>query len=148
MPLLFHCRYGNCKCLSHNFNGVLQHVWDKHKFDYGFKYICVISGCSSGHKNLQGSMRHAKAKHSWFFDQHTKCFKSLNASQDNKVIGEILLDLRENSKITTTATCIISGKIMDILKLDRKIFVNKIKYSIQENVPNENIDFITDDILN
>ena len=134
MPLLFHCRYGNCKCLSHNFNGVLQHVWDKHKFDYGFKYICVISGCSSGHKNLQGSMRHAKAKHSWFFDQHTKCFKSLNASQDNK--------------ITTTATCIISGKIMDILKLDRKIFVNKIKYSIQENVPNENIDFITDDILN
>ena len=37
---------------------------------------------------------------------------------------------------------------MDILKLDRKIFVNKIKYSIQENVPNENIDFITDDILN
>ena len=93
-------------------------------------------------------MRHAKAKHSWFFDQHTKCFKSLNASQDNKVIGEILLDLRENSKITTTATCIISGKIMDILKLDRKIFLNKIKYSIQENVPNENIEFITDDILN
>ena len=45
----------------------------------------------------------------------------------------MLLDLRENSKITTAATCTISGKIMDILRLDLKIFLNKIKKLIQEN---------------
>ena len=54
----------------------------------------------------------------------------------------------ENSKITTAATCIKSEKIMDTLRFDLKIFVNKIKNFIQENMPNGNIDFVTDTILN
>ena len=62
----------------------------------------------------------------------------------------MLLDLRENSKITTVATYIqlISEKITHILRLDLKIFVNKIKKSTQEIIPKENIDFVSDTILN
>ena len=37
---------------------------------------------------------------------------------------------------------------MDTLRFDLKIFVNKIKNFIQENMPNGNIDFVTDTILN
>ena len=37
---------------------------------------------------------------------------------------------------------------MDTLTLDLKSFVNKIKNFIQENMPNANIDFVTDTILN
>ena len=44
----------------------------------------------------------------------------------NKVIGEMPLDLPENSKITTAVTCIISEKNMGILRLDWQFFVNKI----------------------
>ena len=36
---------------------------------------------------------------------------------------------------------------MEILRFDLKIFVNKIKKSIQGNMPNENIDLVTDIIL-
>ena len=53
------------------------------------------------------------------------------------------LDLCENSK-TTAATCIKSDKIMDTLRPDLKLFVNKIKNFIQKNMPNGNIDFVTD----
>ena len=53
----------------------------------------------------------------------------------------MLLDLHENSKIATAATCIISETIMDILRLHLKFFVRKIKKPIQENMANENIDF-------
>ena len=60
----------------------------------------------------------------------------------------MLLDLRENSKIATPATCIISETIMDILRLHLKFFVKKIKKPIQENMANENIDFVTDTVLN
>ena len=66
----------------------------------------------------------------------------------NKSTVEILLDLCENSKISTAATCIISETIMDLLKLHLKFFVQKIKKFIQENMANENIDFVTDTILN
>ena len=37
---------------------------------------------------------------------------------------------------------------MNTLRLDLKIFVNKIKNFIQENMANGNIDFVTDTILN
>ena len=37
---------------------------------------------------------------------------------------------------------------MDTLRLDLKIFVNKIKNFIQENMPNGNTDFVTYTILN
>ena len=60
----------------------------------------------------------------------------------------MLLDLHENSKIATPATCIISETIMDILRFHLKFFVKKIKKPIQENMANENIDFVTDTILN
>ena len=60
----------------------------------------------------------------------------------------MLLDLRENSKIATAATCIISETIMDILRLHLKFFVKKIKKLIQENMANENTDFVTYAILN
>ena len=52
----------------------------------------------------------------------------------------MLLDLHENIKIATAATCIISETIMDILRLHLKCFVKKIKKPIQENMANENID--------
>ena len=38
----------------------------------------------------------------------------------------MLLDLPENSNITTPVTCIISEKNMGILRLDWQFFVNKI----------------------
>ena len=60
----------------------------------------------------------------------------------------MLLDLCENSKITTAPTCILSEKVMDILRLGWKISVNKTRKSIQENISNENIDFVIDTILN
>ena len=60
----------------------------------------------------------------------------------------MLLDLRENSKIATAATCIISETSMDILRLHLKFFVKKIKKLIQENMANENADFLTYTILN
>ena len=37
---------------------------------------------------------------------------------------------------------------MGTLMLDLKLFVNKIKNFIQENMPNGNTDFVTDTILN
>ena len=37
---------------------------------------------------------------------------------------------------------------MDTLRFDLKVFVNKIKNVIQENMPDGNIDFVTDTILN
>ena len=86
-----------------------------------------------------------------FSSVNSDCEEDRGASEYldfNKIIGEMLLDLSENSKITTAEACIISKKIMEILRLDRKIFVNKIKNSMQENMPNENIDFVTDTILN
>ena len=36
---------------------------------------------------------------------------------------------------------------MDTLRLDLKVFVNKIKNFIQESMPNGKIDFVTDTIL-
>ena len=61
------------------------------------------------------------------------------------VKGEMVLNLYKNSKITTAATCIISEKIMD---LTRKVLLTKLKNPFQLNIPNENIDFVTDTILN
>ena len=60
----------------------------------------------------------------------------------------MLLHLHENRKITTAPTCVISETIMDILRLHLKCFDKKIKKPIQENMANENIDFVTDTILN
>ena len=60
----------------------------------------------------------------------------------------MLLDLRENSKIATAATCITSETVMYILRLHLKFFVKKIKKIIQKNIPNENIIFLTETILN
>ena len=37
---------------------------------------------------------------------------------------------------------------METLRLDLKIFANKIKNFIQENMPNGKIDIVTDSILN
>ena len=68
--------------------------------------------------------------------------------QKNFRRNAFILDLRENSTITTGATCIISEKITDILMFDLKIFVDKIKRFTQENVPNANTAFVTDTILN
>ena len=39
-----------------------------------------------------------------------------------KLIGEGLLDLRENFNVTTAATCQISEFIMHILRIERKLF--------------------------
>ena len=61
------------------------------------------------------------------------------------VKGEMVLNLYKNSKITTAATCIISEKIMD---LTRKVLLTKLKNPFQLNIQNENIDFVTDTILN
>ena len=40
----------------------------------------------------------------------------------NKLIGERLLDLRENVSVTTAATCKISEFSMDIIQIARKMF--------------------------
>lgn len=63
----------------------------------------------------------------------------------NKVIGEMLLDLPENSKITTAVTCIISEKNMGILRLDWQFFVNKIhsrKYAKWNTILNSDSPFV------
>ena len=45
----------------------------------------------------------------------------------NKLIGEKLLDLMENYKVTTATSCKISEFLMDIIQIDRKRLSNAIK---------------------
>ena len=51
----------------------------------------------------------------------------------NKLIGEKLLDLRENFNVTAAATCKTSEFLMDIVQIDRKIFSNAIKKYLPKN---------------
>ena len=188
MATNFYCKYGEYEFKSLSYNRLLNHVWDKHKFEQGFSFVCRISSCSSKFTNLQSYRRHAKKTHECFFEQHMKYFKSSrgqlpeeqteceenenfsgseagNEYQDfirndrneidsdlelnfENIIGEILLDLRENFNVTTKATCIISGKILDVINTDRQILVNKINKSLHKNLADVNLDFETKAILN
>ena len=66
----------------------------------------------------------------------------------NKLIGERLLDLRENFNFTTAATCKISEFLMDILQIERRIFSEPIKTSMKKNPCTENdTSFETNEIL-
>ena len=56
-----------------------------------------------------------------------------NNTEFNKSIGERLLDLRENVNVTTAATYKISGFLMDILQIERRIFSEAIKKSMKKS---------------
>ena len=199
---VFHCRYRNCQYYSVSFNRLLNHIWDRHKNDLNFKYVCGISNCTSSYANQQSFRRHAKSKHKRFFEQHMKFFNSktndntnflegnanggddyeeinnndndvsdLNETESiessaegyledaagysfdnidfNKLIGEKLLDLRENFNVTTAATCKISEFLMDVIQIDSKIFSNAIKKSLAKNFCSQNyfLYFETKEIL-
>ena len=58
---------------------VLTHTSDKHRLNRNFKYICGIYSWNSSYTDLQSFHRHAKAKHSWFFDKHMMLFKNKSA---------------------------------------------------------------------
>ena len=47
-----------------------------------------------------------------------------------KLIGKGLLDFRENFNVTTAATCKVSEFIMDILRIERKLFAKAIEESL------------------
>ena len=67
-----------------------------------------------------------------------------------KLIGEGLLDLRENFNVTTAATCKISEFIIDILRIERNVFAKATEKSLLRNESRDSsmLNFETKEILN
>ena len=58
-------------------------------------------------------------------------FELYKSSDYDDAIAEMLLDLRENHNVTTSATRIMSEKCLALLKLDRKIFSSMFRKSFK-----------------
>ena len=90
--MTFQCRFSVCFYQSQSFNRLLNHVWDKHSLERGFKYDCGISGCPKTFTNQQSFRRHVKQKHSWFNESHMIYFK-------NQTIQSVNANEQENSTV-------------------------------------------------
>ena len=66
-----------------------------------------------------------------------------------KLIGERLLDLKENFYVTTAATCKISEFVIDILRIERRLFAKAIEKSLlrNESLDTNMLNFETKEIL-
>ena len=66
-----------------------------------------------------------------------------------KLRGEGPLDLMENFNVTTAATCKVSEFIMDILRIERKLFAKAIEISLlrNESFDSNMLNFETKEIL-
>ena len=56
--------------------------------------------------------------------------ENLPNSSFEKIIGEVLLYVRENVNVMALATCVIDEKTLDVLNTEKCIFVNKIRNSV------------------
>ena len=61
-------------------------------------------------------------------DDDLELYKNIDCDDE---IAEMLLDLRENHNVTTSATRIMSETFLALLKLDRKIFSSMIRKSLK-----------------
>ena len=76
---LFPCQNEQCQYTFTEFNKTLNHVWDKHGLTAGFSYQCGVADCTRKFTNIQSYRRHARDKHTWFYNTHLKRYDK-NAS--------------------------------------------------------------------
>ena len=60
--------------------------------------------------------------------------ENLPNSSFEKIIGEVLLYVRENVNVMALATCVIDEKTLDVLNTEKCIFVNKIRNSVLKSL--------------
>ena len=56
------------------FSRILNHAWNIHSLEPGFRYTCSISNCPLSYTNLQSFGRYVRDKHLWFFEMYLKVF--------------------------------------------------------------------------
>ena len=74
MSATFKCKFQPCPCESPQFSRILNHVWNIHSLEPGFRYACGISTCPRSYTNLQSFRRRVRDKHLWFFEMYLKVF--------------------------------------------------------------------------
>ena len=65
--------------LLQNFNKTLNHVWNTHGLPAGCSYQRGVSDCTRKFTNIESYRRHARDKHTWFYNTHLKRYDK-NAS--------------------------------------------------------------------
>ena len=79
---LFPCQNEQCQYTSTEFNKTLKHVWDKHGLTAGFSYQCGVADCTRKFTNTQSYQRHARNKHTWFYNTHFKRYDKNTSISD------------------------------------------------------------------
>ena len=141
------CNISGCPKAYTNHQSYRRHVKASHNWFYEIHFKGNSRSCGEADltENIDDSENHDQNNELSFEDEGQEVHGNIALDAD-EIISDFLLELREKFNVTTDCTCFVSQKVIDILCLDRKMFVSIIKKSLTEN-ENFVMDYETDTIL-
>ena len=140
------CGISGCQSSYSNLQSFRRHVSKQHAwfFDTFFKIY---------YKNDQSNDKHSEHSNSDDIEQYfaaeirENTDKDLEAPDNENLISQLLLELREKFNVTPEATMFLSEKILNSIRIDQKEHSTKIYRSLKQNQNNFKLHHETNVIL-
>ena len=140
------CGISGCQSSYSNLQSFRRHVSKQHAwfFDTFFKIY---------YKNDQSNDKHSEHSNSDDIEQYfaaeirENTDKDLEAPDNENLISQLLLELREKFNVTPEATMFLSEKILNLIRIDQKEHNSRIYRSLKQNQNNFKLHHKTNVIL-